>query len=131
MLVHAAENGRAVLKLRRSAALGLIAALMLSIGAKCLVGQKMTTAQMVCCAGTEHDCGDAAVAQECCESERAEQAQLVVKQAPQVMPPVAVPTTVTAALVRPPQTRSALEVRTTPLKGSSPPKYVLLATFLI
>ena len=130
MPVHPPENGRAVLKLRRSAALGLMAALMLSIGAQCLVGQEMTTAQMACCVGTEHDCGDAAVAQECCESERAEQAQLV-NQFLQVAPPVAVLSHATFALVRPPDTRSAFELETTPLKGSSPPKYLLLATFLI
>lgn len=119
-----------MLKLRRSAALGLMAALMLSIGAQCLVGQEMTTAQMVCCAGTEHDCGDAAVAQECCESERAEQAQLVTESL-QVAPPVAVLSHAIVALVRPPDTRSALAIETTPLQASSPPKYLLLATFLI
>lgn len=105
-------------------------ALMLSLGAQCLVGQEMTTAQMACCAATDHDCEGPGAVQECCQSERAEQAQLV-KQTPQIVPPVVLLTRVAAALVRPPCTRSAFEVRTTPLKGSSPPTYVLLATFLI
>lgn len=118
------------MKLRRSAAFGLMAALMLSIGAQCLVGQDMTMAQMACCAGTKHDCGGAAVAQDCCQSERAEQVQLV-KQSLQVAPPVAVLSHATVALVRPRDTRSVFEIDTTPLQRSSPPKYVLLATFLI
>jgi hypothetical protein len=115
---------------RRSASLVLMMALMLSLGAQCLVGQAMTTAQMACCAGTDHDCDGMGARQDCCPSERAEQAQLV-KQTLQVMPPVAVLTSAMAALVRPPQTHSAFDLRTTPLKGSSPPKYILLATFLI
>ena len=130
MPVHAPENGRAVLKLRRSAALGLMAALMLSIGAQCLVGQDMTTAQMACCAGTEHDCGHAAVAQECCESERAEQ-ERVVKQIHQPAPPLAIVTSAILPLIRLSDTYSAVVVDTTTLKATSPPKYVILASFLI
>lgn len=116
--------------MRRLASVTLVTVMALSLAAQCLVGQEMTTAQMACCAGTEHDCGGAAVTEDCCQTERAEQAQLV-NQLLQVAPPVAVLSHASFALVRPPEMRSAFELEAMPVKASSPPKYVLLATFLI
>ena len=118
--------------LRRSAALALVAALMVSIGAQCLVGHEMmTTAQMLCCAGTDHDCGGAAVAQDCCQSEQAEQDQLVSHIQQLVSRPALAPISI-AAFVPPLDTYSpGFNQGTTELHAASPPKYVLLASFLI
>lgn len=117
---------------RWSASVVLMMAFMVSLGAQCLVGQKMTAAQMACCVGSNHDCNGTGAVQDCCKTERAEQLQLA-KRSAQIVPPVAVLTSTTIALIGPLQarSRSAFEVGTTPLKGSFPPKYVLLATFLI
>lgn len=120
-----------MLRVRRSTSLALMTAFVLSLGAQCLVGQEMTTAQMACCAATDHDCGTAAATEDCCQSERAEQDQLLT-QAQQLVPPVALITSTIPALAPPPNTyASAFDVNTTELKAASPPKYVLLASFLI
>lgn len=119
-------------KVRRSIGVALMMALVLSIGVQCVVGQEMTTAQMACCVGTDHDCGSAAAAEDCCQSERAGQEQLLNKvQIQQLVPPLAFVTSAVPALTRPAETHVAFHVNTTELKGASPPKYVLLAAFLI
>ncbi len=106
-------------------------ALVLSLGAQCVVGQEMGTAQMACCVATDHDCQGAAASEDCCQSERAEQEQLV-KQIQQLVPPLAVATSTIPALVRLPDMHVGFYVvSTTELKAASPPKYVLLASFLI
>ncbi|MBI4263811.1 MAG: hypothetical protein HY657_05525 [Acidobacteria bacterium] len=118
-------------KVRRSTGVPLMMALVLSLGAQCLVGQDMTTAQMACCAATDHDCGAAAATEDCCQSERAEQDQLLT-QAQHLVPPVALIASTIPALVPPLNTyASAFDVNTTELRAASPPKYVLLASFLI
>ena len=118
-------------KVRQFASFALTTALMLSLGAQCLVGQEMTPAQMACCAGTDHDCGGSETLQaDCCQSERAEQAQ-VVEYVQQVVAPVAVLTSTTAAFTRPPAAHRSVHLDTTPLSSPPPLKYVLLATFLI
>lgn len=117
-------------RFRRVAALGMVAALMVSIGAQCLVAhEQMTTEPMLCCAGIHHDCG-AAIGQDCCESERAAHDQLL-NQIQRIHPPVALLTGATAVLFRPPDAHHRFDIETTPLKASPPPRYVLLATFLI
>lgn len=130
MRVHVTENDKAVSNVRRSTAFALMAALMLSIGAQCLAAQEMTSSQMACCADSVVDCDRAAVLQDCCESERAEQAQLLIPFH-QVVQPVAVLTSATAALLRPPVARSRIDIASAPVNASSRPKHVLLATFLI
>lgn len=107
-------------------------ALTLSLGAQCLAGQEMTPAQMACCVGSDHDCGSAAAADGCCQSERTAQNQLLntVQIQPLVAPPVVVTSTL-SALVEPAETHASCHVNTTGLKGASPPTYLLLATFLI
>ncbi|MBI2829258.1 MAG: hypothetical protein HYX77_08320 [Acidobacteria bacterium] len=115
----------------RSTGVALVMALMLSLGAECLVGQEMAAAQMACCADTDHDCGAAATTEDCCQSERADQDRLV-NQAQQPVPPLVLVASTIPALVLPPNTyASAFGVNTTELKAASPPKYVLLASFLI
>jgi hypothetical protein len=116
---------------RRLASFALMTAIVLSHAAQCLIGQEMTMAQMACCAGTDHDCeGTEAFQADCCPSERAEQVQLA-QYLQQVVAPLAVLTSATAAFLRPPVTRAAFHVTATPLNAAPPPKYVLLATFLI
>ena len=84
---------------------------------------------MACCVATDHDCQRAA--EDCCQSERAEQEQLV-KQIQQLVPPLAVVTSTIPALVHLPDTHFGFYVvSTTELKAASPPKYLLLASFLI
>lgn len=119
-----------MLRARRSTSLALMTAFVLSLGAQCLVGQEMTTAQMACCAATDHDCGAAAATEDCCQGERAEQDQLLT-QAQHLVPPVALITSTIPALVPTDTYTSAFDVNTTELKAASPPKYVLLASFLI
>jgi hypothetical protein len=116
---------------RRLASWALVTAIVLSIGTQCLVGQEVTPAQMACCANTDHDCqSSTAVQADCCQGERVEQGQLVA-YAQQVVAPLVIVTSATAALARPPDARAAFHVDTTPLRTAPPPKYVLLATFLI
>lgn len=43
----------------------LVCALVVSVGADCLVGQDMTADQMACCAGTDHDC-ESVGSEDCC-----------------------------------------------------------------
>ena len=104
-------------------------AFVLSLGAQCVVGQEMTTAQMACCEGTDHDCQRAGAAEDCCPNEGAE--QQLVKQVPPLVPPPAVIKCTIPALVSPTDTYSASDVDGSRLKAVSPPKYVLLASFLI
>ena len=118
-------------RVRRLASVALMTALVLSLAAQCLVGQEMTSAQMACCAGSDHDCqGSEAVQADCCQSERTYQAQFV-QYVPQVVAPLAVLTSATAGFTRPPNAHAVLHVDTTPLNAASTPKYVLLAIFLI
>lgn len=121
-------------KVRRSTGVALTMALMLSIGVQCLVGQKMTTAQMACCAAADHDCQAAISTEDCCRTESSEQEQLVY-QVQQLVPPVALATSTILALLRPSDTyaasAAAIGADTAKLKASSPPTYVLLASFLI
>lgn len=105
-------------------------AFVLSVGAQCLVGQEMTTAQMACCAATDHDCGAAAATEDCCQSERAQQEQLLT-QAQHLVPPLALVSSTIPALVPLLNTYTFTFVDTTALKAASPPKYILLASFLI
>lgn len=109
----------------------VVAALMLSLGAQCLIGQEPTAAQMACCAGTDHDCpGEETVEATCCASEHAEQPKVPV-YLKQVVPLPAVVSSPIVGHTHPPEARSAIHVESTPLKAESPPKYVLLASFLI
>lgn len=118
-------------KVRGLASFALMTALVLSLAAQCLVGQDMTTAQMACCAGTDHDCqGAEALEADCCQAEGAEQAQLV-EYVQQIAAPLPVLTSATAAFIRPPVARRVFDLHSTPQQASPPPKYVLLATFLI
>lgn len=110
----------------------LIAGILLSVGAQCLLGMEMTAAEMPCCAGTEHDCHDAqAVQADCCQTEQAEQPQLLGRLQ-QLIAPLAVLTTATGAPLRAPEIIAwRFDVDTSPPRTSAQPKYVLLATFLI
>ena len=130
MAVPVTENVRAVSHVRRSTALVLMTALALSVAAQCLVGQEMTAAQMACCAGTDHDCNSVVTA-DCCRSEQADREQFVTAIQQLVSPP-ALASTAIAALVWPrsPE-RAASGHDATELQAPSPPKYVLLASFLI
>jgi len=115
---------------RRVTGAALVAALVFSIGTQCLAGLEMTGPQMACCARMSHDCHAAVDAQDCCQTERAEIAQLAVhvQQAPS--PPVPIASAV-PALDRQIDDRSATRVDAAPLRGAPPPRYVLLASFLI
>lgn len=122
----------AVPKVRRSIGVALMMALVMSIGAQCVIGGEMTTAQMACCVGTDHDCGTAAAAPDCCQSEVAAREQLAAHVQQVVFPPAPL-TGAVADLTTPPDTASVhgFEIDRVPLIAASPPKYVLLATFLI
>ncbi|MEZ5318164.1 MAG: hypothetical protein R2752_12245 [Vicinamibacterales bacterium] len=50
----------------------LTVAFVVSIGARCLVGQDMTAAQMACCVGTDHECQSVG-AEDCCVGSDAQQ----------------------------------------------------------
>lgn len=122
----------AVSQMRQSVGVALMMAFMLSIGLQCVVGQEMTTAQMACCAGTDHDCGTAAAAPECCQSDGVAQELLAALVKQVVFPPALVSSPV-ADLASPPDTDAAsgFDIDRAPLIAASPPKYVLLASFLI
>jgi hypothetical protein len=121
-----------VLTVRRSIGVALMMALVVSVGAQCVVGGEMTTTQMACCVGTNHDCGTAAAAPDCCQSEGAAREQLAA-HIPQVVFPPAPLVSAVAGLATPPATASAhgFDIDRVPLIAASPPKYVLLAAFLI
>jgi len=118
-------------RVRWSTSLVLMIAFVLSLGAQCLVGQEMTTAQMACCAATDHDCGAAAAAEDCCQSERGDQALLLQQPQRPVAPLTLVTSTIPAPDAPPDTYASAFDVNSTVLKAASPPRYVLLASFLI
>jgi hypothetical protein len=122
----------AVSKVRRSIDVALMMAFVVSIGAQCVVGDEMTATQMACCAGTDHDCGTAAAAPECCQTEVAAKEQLAAKIQQVVFPPAPISRAV-ADFVAPPDIHSArgFDIDRVPLVSESPPTYVLLATFLI
>jgi hypothetical protein len=119
-------------KVRRSLSVALMMALVVSIGAQCVVGDEMTATQMACCVGTDHDCGTAAAAPDCCQSEGAATEPLAAHIQQVVFPPAALISAV-ADLTAPPDTASAhgFDIDRVPLIAASPPKYVLLAAFLI
>jgi hypothetical protein len=110
----------------------LMMALLVSIGAQCVLGNEMTATQMACCVGTDHDCGTATAAAECCQSETAAAEQLVAKLQ-QVVFPLAPITGVPAMLLAPPDAHAVrgFDVDRIGTTAESPPTYVLLATFLI
>ena len=125
------DNDERMPTVRRFASVAVMTALMLSLAAQCLVAQDMTASQMACCAGTAHDCeGAGALEADCCQSERAQQAQ-VVEYAQQVVMPLTLTTAATTALLRQPDVAATIHPVTAPLAAPSPPKYVLLAAFLI
>jgi hypothetical protein len=114
----------------RVTALVLTMAMMLSAGAQCLAAGDMSTGQMACCAGSEHECrDDQALEMACCDAERAEQPQLLDRI--HKTSAIAVLPVMTAAFARVPEPRPRAELTATPLPAPSQPKYVLLATFLI
>ncbi|MBI4486448.1 MAG: hypothetical protein HY655_10595 [Acidobacteria bacterium] len=114
---------------RRSAAVILMAALMPSIGVQCVAGQYTPAAQMACCTGAKHDCDGSAAVADCCQTDRAQQAQ-PFKKADPVLPPLVAIASHVPALIRPAPTSVRADDRV-PLTAVSPPKYVLLASFLI
>jgi hypothetical protein len=117
------------MKAHRLAGVVSVMVLVLSLGVECLAGPPLARAQMPCCSGGAHDCGAALTSANCCRSERAEPAQ--VSKPPS--PPAAATACVSAmaALVRPEDARPQFDIDGIPPNGSSPPKYILLATFLI
>jgi hypothetical protein len=119
-----------MLQVRRAIATALTAALVFAAGAQCLVGHESTGGQMACCEGTDHDCHSTVAAPACCQNGSAEQAEVVAYLPPLVAPPVLNVSTV-QALARPASEPSGIRIETTSLEGSSPPKYVLLGSFLI
>jgi hypothetical protein len=121
-----------VLNGQRFLGAALVAAMVLSLGAQCLAGHEMTAAQMACCVGTDHDCRGVGAAEDCCQSEHAERDQLVAHLQQPVSPPARVNTAI-AAFVEPVDARGAAAVALdTPSPiANSPPRYVLLETFLI
>lgn len=120
-------------RVRQSIGVALMMALVLSIGAQCVVGQEMTTAQMACCAGTDHDCGTAAAAPECCQNDGAAQGALAAALVQPVVFPPDLVSSVVVDFATPPDTHAAsgINVDRPPSIAASPPKYVLLASFLI
>lgn len=122
---------RGMPRVRHVTSLVLATALLLSAGAQCLLGAEMTTAPMACCAEAGHDCVDVrAVPADCCQIEQAPLPQ-PLERIHQLAPSMAVLTSATGAPVRAAQTASRVSVDTIPVRASSKPKYVLLATFLI
>lgn len=119
-----------MLSVRRLICAPVTTALVLSLGAQCLAWQDMSAAQMACCAAIEHDCHAAAAAQDCCQTERGDQPQ-AAKQIQQLARPAAILTNTIPGLVRAPDLHSAFGMASVPLTTASPPKYVLLASFLI
>lgn len=114
----------------RRVTVALIMALAMSLGVECLAGPRVTGVQMPCCTGVGHDCGVVLPGADCCRMERAEHTH-VTKPATPPAAAVTVLTSAPTALVRPEDLQLPLDTNAVPLSGSSTPKYILLATFLI
>lgn len=117
------------MKAHRPLTVALMLALALSLGVECLAGPQVPRAQMPCCSSGAHDCGAMLTGDNCCRSERTEGAQVAKPPAPPVA--VTVLTNTLAALARPRNARAPFDLDANPPDGSPPPKYILLATFLI
>ena len=116
---------------RRSTGVTLMMALVLPLGLSCLVCQDMTTARMAYCAATDADRPRVGATMDWCQSMRADQ-ELLVQKIQQFQSPLMLVSSPIPAFVRPTDTYFGFSVAsTTDLKAESPPKYILLGSFLI
>lgn len=116
---------------RRSTSVALMMALGLSLGLPCLVCQDMTPERMTSCAATDVDCQRVGATMDWCQSIRADQ-DILVEQSQGLQSPLALVSSAIHALVRPTDTYFGFSVaRTTEVEAASPPKYILLGSFLI
>ena len=117
---------------RQSTGVALVTALLVSLGAQCLIADEATATRMPCCASAEHDCHSPAVAQACCEIEPLDEAQVVPPYVQPLAAPVILhPSSTIPALTSSATTPRGIVIDATDIKGASPPTYVLLNTFLI
>ena len=117
--------------MRRAFTAILLIALGVSLGAECFVSDEMTPEQMACCAAMNHDCETAGPTEDCCRSEAGDQPQLVAKAQHSITPPALVGSLLDLDVPIETHTFVSLDIESTRLVADSPPKYVLLATFLI
>jgi hypothetical protein len=113
-------------RVRRSIVVTLMAAIVLSIGAQCLAAED--AAEMPCCAEAGHDCHPAITSHDCCQLEQGG------PQAPpghlrEAISPLALVPGHPVRDVRP--SVFVVRVETTIAPAVSPPKYLLLGSFLI
>ncbi|MGE3511873.1 MAG: hypothetical protein AB7N65_23650 [Vicinamibacterales bacterium] len=118
-------------RMRRALSAFLLIALVVSLGAECFVSDEMNAAQMACCAAMGHDCEAAGPIEDCCRSEGGDQPQLVAKAQQPLTPPALVASLPELDVPIKTQTFVSLDIESTRLVADSPPKYILLATFLI
>ena len=115
--------------IRRLTGASLLAALVLSAGAQCLLGQLDETS---CCPQMASDCHSPTVARDCCERETLSQAQLVGVYVHPLPMPVVLSASSPIPEQHPPHAGVAsAPVDTSAVKGSPPPPYVLSGTLLI
>ena len=121
---------RVMARVRPVTSLVLATAILLSAGAQCLLGAE-TTAPMACCADGKHDCLNVRAAQaDCCQIEQAPLPQ-PLERMHQLTSSMAVLTRAIGAPVRPAEIAARAGRDATPIRASSQPTYLLLATFLI
>ena len=118
-------------RVRWATGVALMVALFLSLGLPCFVCQDMTTEHMAHSAAADADRQSVGATMDWCQSIRADQ-DMLVQQISGLRSPLALVSSAIPALVRPPDTSFGFYVvSTTHLKAASPPKYVLLGSFLI
>ena len=119
-------------RVRRPTGVALMMALFLSLGLPCLVCQDMTPERMTSRAATDVDCQRVGATMDWCQSIRADQ-DILVEQIQGLQSPLALVSSAIHALVRPTDTYFGFSVAstTTDVKAASPPKYILLGSFLI
>jgi len=115
--------------LRRWIGAGVTLALVVSIGAPCLIGQDMTAAQMECCAGTDHEC-QSMDAEDCCVGSDAQQQPPADRLQPVTSAPVLAFATVPAEAPPPGERLVRNPQGARPFLGFAP-VYILLGTLLI
>jgi len=117
--------------MRRAFTAFLLIALVVSVGVECFVSDDMNAAQMACCAAMSHDCEAAGPTEDCCRTEGGDQPQLVAKAQQSITPPALVGSLPELDVPIETHTSVSLDIESTRLVADSPPKYILLATFLI
>ena len=116
--------------LRLTLCTALIASVSLSALVSCLSGSPRATTDMACCQ-TDHDCGPAMQAADCCKASQSVTETFVGVKPPSVVKPMAVPSFLAVTSLSSPGTGHASRFLITSPGSSSPPLHLIAASLRI